>query len=117
MCRFDSRSYFDFQTNSKLKSNDESKSKLALMPRFVLKVSDVYYVRDKSLIKSKLAKRNLIKSFAEDIQRDVEIADSPSRIKRYASFKQIRPSKKRKRRRASSRGSHCSFHAHDQKDG
>lgn len=82
------RIYFTLQFRSQLgletKIGEKDGDGMANLPhRFVLKISDSYFNRDHEVIKEKIAKRNMLKKFVRDIQKEPELQSGPSRIKRY----------------------------------
>jgi hypothetical protein len=82
---FQRSDYFTAQFISHLKKDagaDTETGLSTLKHRFVVKVSETYFNRNDIQISQKFAKRKMLKSFFKDIQKDANIPDSPSRIKR-----------------------------------
>jgi Zinc finger, C3HC4 type (RING finger) len=50
--------------------------------KFLLKMSNCYFVSNNAEVKKQLFKRDLIKKFFRDIKKEPQIANSPSRVKR-----------------------------------
>lgn len=78
--------YFEYRFKKSLKANSKEPSTPArtkIRSKFLLRMSGTFFNRDDHLVKKQMKQKNMVKRFTKDIQKQVEIQDSPSRIKRY----------------------------------